>query len=56
MGFAQVFVSKMFVHRLQTTKILTLENYLLYGSQIAKKTVGIVKQLKKQSNSQKVFK
>ena len=35
MGVAQVFVGKIFVHRLQTTKstkILPLENYPLYGS------------------------
>ena len=35
MGFAQVFVGKIFGHRLQTTKstkILPLENYPLYGS------------------------
>ena len=35
MGVAQVFVGKIFVHRLQTTKstkILSLENYPLYGS------------------------
>ena len=34
MGFAQVFVGKIFVHWLQTTKstkILPLENYPLYG-------------------------
>ena len=34
MGVAQVFVGKVFVHRLQTTKstkILPLENYPLYG-------------------------
>ena len=35
MGVAQVFVGKIFVHRLQTTKstkILSLEYYPLYGS------------------------
>ena len=35
MGVAQVFVGKIFVHRLQTTKstkILPLENYPLYGN------------------------
>ena len=35
MGVAQVFVGKIFVHRLQTTKstkILPLENYLLYST------------------------
>ena len=34
MGVAQIFVGKIFVHRLQTTKstkILPLENYPLYG-------------------------